>query len=106
MMSNLTSKANPIVSRLLLYIRYQVVAVLESFRDYTEPEILEGDNMYDAGELGMQKAEKGVKFVSFPPVLHLQLMRFQYDPQLDANVKINDRCVQIIETMSRCMCRF
>lgn len=65
--------------------------VIESFRDYTEPETLEGDNLYDAGELGMQKAEKGVKFASFPPVLHLQLMRFQYDPHQDANVKINDR---------------
>ncbi|KAI6229250.1 Ubiquitin carboxyl-terminal hydrolase 7 [Aphelenchoides besseyi] len=64
---------------------------IESFRDYTEPEILDGENTYDAGEYGMQKAEKGVKFVSFPLVLHLQLTRFQYDPQLDANVKINDR---------------
>ncbi|CAD5217187.1 unnamed protein product [Bursaphelenchus okinawaensis] len=65
--------------------------IIESFRDYTESEVLEGDNMYDAGELGMQKAEKGVKFAAFPPVLHLQLMRFQYDPQQDANVKVNDR---------------
>lgn len=39
----------------------------------------------------MQVAEKGVKFISFPPVLHLQLMRFQYDGHLDAMVKINDR---------------
>uniref|UniRef100_A0A1I7SBQ3 Ubiquitin carboxyl-terminal hydrolase 7 n=1 Tax=Bursaphelenchus xylophilus TaxID=6326 RepID=A0A1I7SBQ3_BURXY len=65
--------------------------IIDSFRDYTESEVLDGDNMYDAGELGMQKAEKGVKFVAFPPVLHLQLMRFQYDPQQDANVKVNDR---------------
>jgi hypothetical protein len=40
-----------------------------------------------------QPAEKGVKFLTFPPVLHLQLMRFQYDPMQDANVKINDRSV-------------
>ena len=64
---------------------------MDSFREYTEVERLDGDNKYDAGEYGMQPAEKGVKFVSFPPVLHLQLMRFQYDPQLDQNVKINDR---------------
>ena len=32
-------------------------------------------------------------FLSFPPVLHLQLMRFQYDPLADVNVKINDRFV-------------
>lgn len=42
-------------------------------------------------DFGLQPAEKGLKFLSFPPVLHLQLMRFQYDPMLDANVKINDR---------------
>ena len=40
-----------------------------------------------------QEAEKGVKFLTFPPILHLQLMRFMYDPQTDQNIKINDRCV-------------
>uniref|UniRef100_A0A0N5AEX3 Ubiquitin carboxyl-terminal hydrolase 7 n=1 Tax=Syphacia muris TaxID=451379 RepID=A0A0N5AEX3_9BILA len=65
--------------------------VLESFDDYTATETLDGDNKYDAGEYGLQPAEKGVKFISFPPVLHLQLMRFQYDAAQDANVKINDR---------------
>ncbi|VDM43307.1 unnamed protein product, partial [Toxocara canis] len=65
--------------------------VMESFDDYTATETLDGDNKYDAGEFGLQPAEKGVKFISFPPVLHLQLMRFQYDAQQDANVKINDR---------------
>ncbi|CAJ0757372.1 9804_t:CDS:10, partial [Entrophospora sp. SA101] len=34
---------------------------------------------------------KGVIFESFPPVLHLQLKRFEYDIQRDAMVKINDR---------------
>lgn len=38
-----------------------------------------------------QEAEKGVKFLTFPPILHLQLMRFMYDPQTDQNIKINDR---------------
>jgi len=32
-----------------------------------------------------------VIFVKFPPVLHLHLMRFQYDPVTDTNIKINDR---------------
>ncbi|KAI1702064.1 BTB/POZ domain-containing protein [Ditylenchus destructor] len=67
--------------------------IIDSFRDYTEPEVLDGDNKYDTGVHGLQPAEKGVKFLSFPPVLHLQLMRFQYDPALDTNVKINDRFV-------------
>ncbi|KAK2192630.1 hypothetical protein NP493_27g01010 [Ridgeia piscesae] len=65
--------------------------IYESFKDYITVETLDGDNKYDAGEHGLQEAEKGVIFLSFPPVLHLQLMRFQYDPLTDANVKINDR---------------
>eukprot|EP00095_Tigriopus_kingsejongensis_P009858 maker-scaffold853_size88743-snap-gene-0.13 protein:Tk09858 transcript:maker-scaffold853_size88743-snap-gene-0.13-mRNA-1 annotation:"ubiquitin carboxyl-terminal hydrolase 7" len=36
-------------------------------------------------------AEKGILFTSFPPVLHLHLMRFQYDPITDSSVKFNDR---------------
>ena len=40
----------------------------------------------------MQDAEKGVLFKTFPPVIHMQLLRFQYDPLTDANVKINDKC--------------
>lgn len=69
-----------------------LILVMESFDDYTATETLDGDNKYDAGDYGLQPAEKGVKFISFPPVLHLQLMRFQYDAAQDANVKINDRC--------------
>lgn len=63
----------------------------ESFRDYVTTESLDGDNKYDAGEYGLQDAEKGVIFASFPPVLHLHLMRFQYDPITDCSVKFNDR---------------
>lgn len=72
-------------------LSYIWFSVLESFSDYTAAEILDGDNKYDAGEFGLQPAVKGVKFISFPPILHLQLMRFQYDALQDANVKINDR---------------
>ncbi|EDO34745.1 predicted protein [Nematostella vectensis] len=63
----------------------------DSFKEYCASELLDGDNKYDAGEHGLQEAKKGVMFKKFPPVLHLQLMRFQYDPVADANVKINDR---------------
>lgn len=45
----------------------------------------------DASLFAPQEAEKGVKFLTFPPILHLQLMRFMYDPQTDQNIKINDR---------------
>ncbi|XP_074095534.1 ubiquitin carboxyl-terminal hydrolase 7-like isoform X1 [Cotesia typhae] len=65
--------------------------IYESFRDYVSTEILDGDNKYDAGDHGLQEAEKGVVFQSFPPVLHLHLMRFQYDPVTDCSVKFNDR---------------
>ncbi|XP_054282413.1 ubiquitin carboxyl-terminal hydrolase 7-like isoform X2 [Macrosteles quadrilineatus] len=65
--------------------------IAESFSDYVKAEVLDGDNKYDAGEHGLQDAEKGVIFASFPPVLHLHLMRFQYDPVTDCSVKFNDR---------------
>ena len=38
----------------------------------------------------LQDAEKGILFASFPPVLHLHLMRFQYDPITDCS--FNDKC--------------
>ena len=66
-----------------------LVLVLDSFDDYVTVEELDGENKYDVGVYGLQSER--VKFLSFPPVLHLQLMRFQYDPQADANVKLNDR---------------
>lgn len=63
----------------------------DSFRDYIQVEMLEGDNKYQAEGYGLQDAKKGVIFESFPPVLHLQLKRFEYDIEKDAMVKINDR---------------
>ncbi|KII89207.1 hypothetical protein PLICRDRAFT_599629 [Plicaturopsis crispa FD-325 SS-3] len=63
----------------------------ESFQNYVAVETLEGENRYQAEGLGLQDAKKGIIFESFPPVLHLQLKRFEYDLQRDAMVKINDR---------------
>ncbi|KAG1172248.1 hypothetical protein G6F70_001903 [Rhizopus microsporus] len=63
----------------------------DSFDDYVAEEILEGDNKYMAEEHGLQDAKKGVIFEDFPPVLHLQLKRFEYDFMRDTMVKINDR---------------
>ncbi|ODV82424.1 uncharacterized protein CANTADRAFT_44255 [Suhomyces tanzawaensis NRRL Y-17324] len=63
----------------------------ESFRNYIEIEMLDGENKYQAGdEYGYQDAKKGVVFESFPPVLHLQLKRFEYDFMVDDLVKIDD----------------
>ncbi|KAI9510844.1 ubiquitin carboxyl-terminal hydrolase 5 [Russula earlei] len=63
----------------------------DSFRDYVAVEMLDGENKYQAEGYGLQDAKKGIIFQSFPPVLHLQLKRFEYDVQRDAMVKINDR---------------
>lgn len=60
----------------------------DSFQDYIAVETLEGDNKYQAEGHGLQDAKKGVIFQSFPPVLHLQLKRFEYDIQRDAMVKV------------------
>ncbi|KAJ3226189.1 hypothetical protein HK099_005415 [Clydaea vesicula] len=63
----------------------------ESFIDYCAVETLEGENRYQAEGYGLQDAKKGVIFKKFPPVLHLQLKRFEYDMERDDMVKINDR---------------
>ncbi|KAJ7975928.1 ubiquitin carboxyl-terminal hydrolase 12 [Quillaja saponaria] len=65
--------------------------VYASFDKYVEVESLEGDNKYHAEEHGLQDAKKGVLFIDFPPVLQLQLKRFEYDFMRDTMVKINDR---------------
>eukprot|EP00123_Amoebidium_parasiticum_P017348 comp23811_c0_seq1/m.41432 comp23811_c0_seq1/g.41432 ORF comp23811_c0_seq1/g.41432 comp23811_c0_seq1/m.41432 type:complete len:1238 (-) comp23811_c0_seq1:366-4079(-) len=65
--------------------------IYKSFDDYISVETLSGDNKYAAEGHGLQDARKGVIFQTFPPVLHLQLKRFEYDFETDAMVKVNDR---------------
>lgn len=65
--------------------------VYASFDKYIEVEKMDGENKYRAEGHGLQDAEKGVLFTEFPPVLQLQLKRFEYDFQRDTMVKINDR---------------
>jgi ubiquitin carboxyl-terminal hydrolase 7 len=65
--------------------------VYESFDKYTETELLNGDNQYRAENHGLQDAEKGVRFIQFPPVLHLQLKRFDFDLNALRNYKIHSR---------------
>lgn len=60
----------------------------DSFSDYVAVETLDGENKYQAEGFGLQDAKKGISFSSFPPVLHLQLKRFEYDIQRDAMVKV------------------
>lgn len=76
---------------ILVMCLHLYLVVFESFRDYVAEETLDGDNKYDAGEFGLQEAKKGVIFTKMPPVMHLHLMRFLYDPVTDSNIKVNDR---------------
>ena len=63
----------------------------ESFEDYVAVEMLDGENKYQSEKYGLQDAKKGVIFTEYPPVLHLQLKRFEYDFQRDAMVKVRHR---------------
>jgi len=68
-------------------------SIYDSFKAYTAKEMLDGDNKYDAGNLGKQDAEKGVGFNRFPPVLTIHLKRFDFDVQRMGFAKIHDRFV-------------
>ncbi|KAK2962377.1 putative Ubiquitin C-terminal hydrolase 12 [Blattamonas nauphoetae] len=65
--------------------------VTSSFERLCEEEVLEGDNAYSTPEHGYQKAKKQTLYLSLPPILHLQLMRWEYDPYTDRMAKVNDR---------------
>ena len=65
--------------------------IYASFDRYTEIEKLDGDNKYRAEGFGLQDARKGTLFHNFPPVLTIQLKRFEYDFNRDMMVKIHDR---------------
>lgn len=65
--------------------------IYDSFRQYVQTEIMDGENAYRAEGHGLQNATKGVLFEQFPPVMHLQLKRFEYDYDKDALVKVNSR---------------
>lgn len=66
-----------------------------SLRQYVEVETLDGENQYRAEDkekgvnFGKQDARKGCKFLRFPPVLQLQLKRFEYDPMTDRMEKVS-----------------
>lgn len=64
--------------------------IYESLNSYTEEEVLDNADKYEAEGYGKQKARKGIKFIKFPSVLILQLKRFEYNPKREAMVKIND----------------
>jgi ubiquitin carboxyl-terminal hydrolase 7 len=59
-----------------------------SFKNFCTQETLDGDNKYNAEGHGLQRATMSVLFESLPPVLMLHLIRYEYDPTLDAVVSI------------------
>ncbi|KAA6396223.1 MAG: putative Ubiquitin carboxyl-terminal hydrolase 12 [Streblomastix strix] len=61
-----------------------------SIDQYVEPDILEGDNAYAVEDKGKHRAVRSTHFVHLPPVLHIQLMRWQYDPDQDRIVKVHN----------------
>ncbi|CAL8466972.1 g6508 [Coccomyxa elongata] len=62
----------------------------ESFMDL-QLDVKGCKNIYDSFDKYCEDARKGVLFDDFPPVLQLQLKRFEYDFRRDIMVKINDR---------------
>ena len=67
--------------------------IYESLDKYIESEDLIGDNQYDSDEYGKQDARKEVIFESLPPVLQIQLKRFEYDPYTNSMAKVNDKFI-------------
>lgn len=65
-----------------------IKTLYDSFRDYIAIDTLDGENKFHSKGFGLQDARKGIIFLSFPPVLFLQLKRCEYDMQLDAMVKV------------------
>lgn len=69
----------------------------DSFFKYIEKEVL--SDLYETEAFGKQKAEMGIEFLNFPPVLHIHLRRFEYDFNSGLNTKINSifRYPQVID---------
>jgi ubiquitin C-terminal hydrolase len=63
----------------------------KSFEQYIEVETLDKKNQYRAEGFGLQDAKKGIRFKSFPPLLQLQLKRFEFNFMTEQNTKLNER---------------
>jgi ubiquitin carboxyl-terminal hydrolase 7 len=60
----------------------------DSFRNYVSVSTLDGNNKHPAGRYGPQDAVLGISLLLLPPVLHMQLRNFKYDPVQDCMVKV------------------
>lgn len=67
-------------------------SVEEALTAFVQPEILVGSNQYFCEKCGKKcDAHKGLKFVTFPYLLTLQLKRFDFDYNTMHRIKLNDR---------------
>ena len=65
--------------------------VEECLDRFVEQELMDGDNQYSCEPCGKKvDALKGLKLKKLPYLLTLQLMRFDYDWNLDRRIKLND----------------
>lgn len=64
----------------------------EALCGFVEPETLNGNNQYFCSKCQKKcDALKGLKFVSFPKILTLQLKRFDFDYLTMRRIKLNDK---------------
>ncbi|ELT97121.1 hypothetical protein CAPTEDRAFT_213869 [Capitella teleta] len=75
-------------------------SVNEALNAFVEPEILNGCNQYFCDHCNLKcDAHKGLKFISFPYILTLQLKRFDFDYVTMHRIKLND-CVEFPEILN------
>jgi ubiquitin carboxyl-terminal hydrolase 7 len=67
-------------------------SIYEALDCYFTEELMDEDNKYDAGDYGKQIANKGIKIMFLPPILMMQLKRFEFDFQRERMDKISDLC--------------
>jgi hypothetical protein len=63
--------------------------IAESLAEFVHDDLLTDDNKYSIEGKGKVDAMKGTKFLELPPVLHLHLQRFSYDPRTGRPAKID-----------------
>jgi ubiquitin carboxyl-terminal hydrolase 7 len=64
--------------------------LIDSFQNYIQREVLEGEDMFEVEGRGKQRAEIGKIFLNFPNVMIIQLKRFEYNAKKDVMDKVND----------------
>ncbi|XP_065837765.1 ubiquitin carboxyl-terminal hydrolase 47-like isoform X2 [Oscarella lobularis] len=82
-------------------------SVEEALEVFITPETLNGTNQYYCDKCEKKcDADKGLKFMSFPYLLTLQLKRFEFDYQTLGRIKLNDKmtfpdCLNLNKFLSR-----